>query len=236
MNALMSEKAALESRNRVLEQVVKLNIDHEKKLHCHKEIMSREQELLLEELAAFRGRVEGVPAAPLSEAKDWTMSAWLDSIFPRYMQRLKVLLTESKGSSSESSLAAAELQALVATRRVQEGRRALFSCFYPAVYSWNREEMEGGATPPASSHWAAVLEGLRLTREQEQKVSGSPGGSVGSPQSRGGAAGPHPVGPGPGAPGEFAGAMAHLPRRAAPAQEPGPGARCRPHLPLLPLR
>lgn len=44
--------------------------------------MSREQELLLEELAAFRARVEATPPAPLSLAKAWTMTDWMDSLFP----------------------------------------------------------------------------------------------------------------------------------------------------------
>jgi hypothetical protein len=43
------------------------------------------------------------------------------------------------------------------SQRVQEGRRALFSCFYPAVFSWNKEEMAAGPTPPPKSHWTSLL-------------------------------------------------------------------------------
>lgn len=44
--------------------------------------MSREQELLLEELAAFRARVEATTPPPLSVAKAWTMTDWMESLFP----------------------------------------------------------------------------------------------------------------------------------------------------------
>ncbi|KAF8070905.1 COG8 [Scenedesmus sp. PABB004] len=53
LSALRVDKARLESRARLLEQVVSLNLTHEARLHTNREIMVREQEMLLGELAEF---------------------------------------------------------------------------------------------------------------------------------------------------------------------------------------
>lgn len=45
-------------------------------------------------------------------------------------------------------------------QRDHEERRALFSCYYWAIYSWNREEMAAGGAPPGDSTWKAALVGL----------------------------------------------------------------------------
>ena len=44
-------------------------------------------------------------------------------------------------------------------QRDHEERRALFSCYYWAIYSWNREEMVSGGAPPAVTTWKAALVG-----------------------------------------------------------------------------
>ena len=51
--ALQADKARLETRARLLEQVVSLNLQHEARLHTNKEIMVREQYMLLEDLVSF---------------------------------------------------------------------------------------------------------------------------------------------------------------------------------------
>ena len=45
-------------------------------------------------------------------------------------------------------------------QRDHEERRALFSCYYWAIYSWNREEMVAGGAAPGVSTWKAALVGL----------------------------------------------------------------------------
>ena len=47
-------------------------------------------------------------------------------------------------------------------QRDHEERRALFSCYYWAIYSWNREEMVAGDAPPAVSTWKAALVGTSI--------------------------------------------------------------------------
>ncbi len=48
-------------------------------------------------------------------------------------------------------------QMLATAQRDHEERRALFSCYYWAIYSWNREEMTTGGPPPSLSTWKAAL-------------------------------------------------------------------------------
>lgn len=45
-------------------------------------------------------------------------------------------------------------------QRDHEERRALFSCYYWAIYSWNREEMVAGGVSPGVSTWKAALVGV----------------------------------------------------------------------------
>ncbi|KAK9818695.1 hypothetical protein WJX74_008215 [Apatococcus lobatus] len=167
MNQLRMEKSQLETRTRILEQVVKLNTVHEARLHATSEIMSREQELLLEELATFVDLVDGKPAGThrTADAKQWTMHEVMESIFPRYIDKLKALLSQS--GEQESSPAYGELNHLVNTRREHEKRRALFSCFYWAVYSWNLHEMRAAQSPPTTAAWSIILNQLQLTEAQE---------------------------------------------------------------------
>lgn len=42
-------------------------------------------------------------------------------------------------------------------QREHEERRALFSCYYWAIYSWNREEMTAGGQPPPTPTWRSAL-------------------------------------------------------------------------------
>lgn len=42
-------------------------------------------------------------------------------------------------------------------QRAHEKRRALFSCFYWAVYSWNLEAMQSAGSPPGQATWKAML-------------------------------------------------------------------------------
>ncbi len=44
--------------------------------------MVREQEMLLEELAAFINMVEGRTDLSLDDARTWTLQQWVDTIFP----------------------------------------------------------------------------------------------------------------------------------------------------------
>lgn len=47
-------------------------------------------------------------------------------------------------------------------QRNHEERRALFSCFYWAIYSWNSQEMADAGSPPPPSVWGHLL--VRLPR------------------------------------------------------------------------
>ena len=40
---------------------------------------------------------------------------------------------------------------------MHEERRALFSCFYWAIFSWNRDEMRSQGEPPQLALWARLL-------------------------------------------------------------------------------
>ena len=42
-------------------------------------------------------------------------------------------------------------------QRTHEERRALFSCFYWAIFSWNRDEMGSQGEPPQLALWARLL-------------------------------------------------------------------------------
>ena len=42
-------------------------------------------------------------------------------------------------------------------QRAHEKRRALFSCFYWAVYSWNLEAMQSAGSPPGQAAMKAML-------------------------------------------------------------------------------
>lgn len=43
------------------------------------------------------------------------------------------------------------------TQRTHEERRALFSCFYWAAYSWNRQQLPAAGAPPGATFWSALL-------------------------------------------------------------------------------
>ncbi|KAK9828978.1 hypothetical protein WJX72_003179 [[Myrmecia] bisecta] len=167
MSRLMQEKAELEKRNRILEQVVKLNTNHEERLHCDAQIMSREQEMLLQELAEFVNLVETRSDLTVQDAKTWTMEQLVDTIFPRYVERVKGLLARIKEGDAA---AAKQLDALLSLRHEHEKRRALFSVFYWAVYSWNRELLQSAPPPPSPSTWGHILDALVLTRLQEDSM------------------------------------------------------------------
>ena len=42
-------------------------------------------------------------------------------------------------------------------QRMHEERRALFSCFYWAVFAWNREQLAAAGRPPDASFWTALV-------------------------------------------------------------------------------
>lgn len=44
-----------------------------------------------------------------------------------------------------------------AMQRTHEERRALFSCFYWAIFSWNCDEMGSHGDPPQLALWARLL-------------------------------------------------------------------------------
>lgn len=166
VSTLLSEKSQLETRTRILEQVVYLNTNHEQMLHANQEIMAREQELLLEEFTRFVGLLDNRTDLTVQDAKAWNMDELMENIHPKYVEQISKLA----GLCQQDSTAAAELETLVSMRRDHEERRALFSCYYWAIYSWNREEMTHGGPPPSLSTWKAALHGLRLTGQQSAKV------------------------------------------------------------------
>ena len=43
------------------------------------------------------------------------------------------------------------------SQRMHEERRALFSCFYWAVFAWNREQLAAAGRPPDASFWTALV-------------------------------------------------------------------------------
>lgn len=46
---------------------------------------------------------------------------------------------------------------LLPLQRLHEERRALFSCFYWAVFSWNQEELATAGPPPDAGFWSHIL-------------------------------------------------------------------------------
>jgi hypothetical protein len=42
-------------------------------------------------------------------------------------------------------------------QREHEKRRALFSCYYWAIYCWNLEELKTAGEPPGREFWRAIL-------------------------------------------------------------------------------
>eukprot|EP00891_Asterochloris_glomerata_P001785 jgi/Astpho2/1785/Aster-x0495 len=168
VSMLMAEKSQLETRNRILEEVVTLNMTHEQMLHCNTEIMAREQEILCEELAQFVNVLEGRTDLGVADAKRWTLKEWMATIFPKYIEKVKVLVKQ--GMQDPSGPALAELESVMSIRRAHEKRRALFSCFYWAVYSWNLEAMQSAGSPPGQATWKAMLDNLRLTSSQETAI------------------------------------------------------------------
>ena len=56
----------------------------------------------------------------------------------------------------EAALAKVD-QPFCALQRTHEERRALFSCFYWAIFSWNRDEMGSQGEPPQLALWARLL-------------------------------------------------------------------------------
>lgn len=170
VSKLMQQKSRLETRNRVLEQVVLLNTHHEERLHANKEIMVREQEMLLDELAQFMNLVEGRSDITLSMAKQWTVEQMVENIFPRYINKLKRLLAEVNQSPGEGSPSAVELTKLVTWRRQHEDRRALFSKYFWGLLSWNIAEMAKAGKPPGATVWNQILQGIGFTSAQEEKL------------------------------------------------------------------
>ncbi|KAK9813706.1 hypothetical protein WJX73_004214 [Symbiochloris irregularis] len=165
MKELMQEKAALTTRNKILEAVVVLNTRHEKRLHANQEIMQREQCMLMGELAQFVNALEHRSDLKGSTVEQWTMGQYMDHVFPRYIARCKALL--SKGGEAAQQ----EIDSLVCMRREMEDRKALFSCYYWALYCWNREERSSlEAVPPPPAIWQAILEGLKLSEQQEDFI------------------------------------------------------------------
>lgn len=168
VSTLLSEKSQLETRTRILEQVVYLNTNHEQMLHANQEIMAREQELLLEEFTRFVGMLDNRTDLTVQHAKAWNMDELMENIHPKYVEQISRLADMCQCDLSGG--AAADLEALVSMRRDHEERRALFSCYYWAIYSWNREEMASGSAPPSVSTWKVALHGLQLTPQQSAKV------------------------------------------------------------------
>ncbi|KAL3131996.1 hypothetical protein ABBQ32_008620 [Trebouxia sp. C0010 RCD-2024] len=169
VSSLLSENSQLTTRTRILEQVVYLNTNHEQMLHANQEIMAREQELLLEEFTQFVGLLEGRTDLTIQHAKSWTMDELMTSIHPKYVEQISRLASMCRHDATGA--AGTDLEVLVSMRRDHEERRALFSCYYWAIYSWNREEVvTGGAKPPALSFWKTALSGLQLSPQQVSKV------------------------------------------------------------------
>ncbi|KAK9812465.1 hypothetical protein WJX73_002038 [Symbiochloris irregularis] len=169
MGRLMQEKAELETRNRILEQVVKLNVDHVEQLQSHKEVMSIEQSILLEAYAEFVSKVERRPGLTLEDAQHWLMGDLMTHGFQLYINRLRHLYAQ--GSVSSDHPANHELNELVTMRREHEKQGAMFSCFYWAVFSWNLEETTKRRDQiPDAAHWTKVLAGLKLSQSQETEI------------------------------------------------------------------
>ncbi|KAL0026150.1 hypothetical protein WJX79_005406 [Trebouxia sp. C0005] len=142
------------------------DLTRQQTLHANQEIMALEQELLLEEFTRFVGLLDNRTELTVQHAKAWNMGELMESIHSKYVEQISKLA----GLCQQDSTAAAELETLVSMRRDHEERRALFSCYYWAIYSWNREEMTTGGPPPSFSTWKAALHGLRLTGHQSAKV------------------------------------------------------------------
>ncbi|KAK9813731.1 hypothetical protein WJX73_005548 [Symbiochloris irregularis] len=146
MKELMQEKAALTTRKKILAAVVVLNTRHQERLHANQERMQREHCMLMGELAPFVNALEQRSDLKGSTVEQWTMGQYMDHVSPRYIARCKALL--SKGGEAAQQ----EIDSLVCMRRELEERSSL------------------EAVPPPTAIWQAILEGLKLSEQQEDFI------------------------------------------------------------------
>ncbi|KAK9837641.1 hypothetical protein WJX74_001874 [Apatococcus lobatus] len=163
MAKLVQEKAELQSRNRILEHVVRLNVDHVEELASNQEVCKIEQEMLVSEF--WHWFVRSGQNISLEATKAITVDDYATKGFPAYIMRLRDLLKQGP----QVAAAARELKHMVLIRRDQENRAALFSFWNGAILGYNLHKGEGMAPPPLS-HWAQILAQLGLTEMQQGKM------------------------------------------------------------------
>ncbi|KAK9801900.1 hypothetical protein WJX73_010797 [Symbiochloris irregularis] len=169
LEAMALRQSELELRNQVLEHTVRLSHRHAQQLSLPQtgvggpELDRKQQQLLMLESTHVWSRVMGKALSDytLQYCCNMPFGTFMDEEFPALIHRLGSLL--EAGGWDPDSPAGRELCTIVTLRHKEEYRNALFSRWFVALTAWNEEIMRDPAvSPPASSFWANILEGLRL--------------------------------------------------------------------------
>ncbi|KAK9800229.1 hypothetical protein WJX73_001497 [Symbiochloris irregularis] len=162
MQSLQTKAEALEARNRVLQHIVDTSSTHIRELVTEQEVDVKQQEIILRDSRAAYGR------ALCKEEMDVgsiTIEQHMNDLFPRYLERLRELLSTSSPESE------AELTNIVLLRRKEENRLGLFSHWPTAAKVWNLECTPQFGSPPQRQFWADVLMRSQLDASQRSALA-----------------------------------------------------------------